>query len=288
MGGAQVTRRTAVRGLLVGLLAPGALVACSSAGAQAPTVKKLTVGDWLADPVVYVAHRGYSRDFTEMTLYAYDQCMSLGAKAIEVSVVASSQGTLWCSHDSTVGRETGRASRGAFDTFTDAQITALMVKGDLAADDPGQADRPFALFSDVLARYGGQVVMFVEDKTYKNTRKLITAMQTIPDYREKFIWKQAGPGKKFPQVTAAGLKSWGYYFDADKAKFSATQAQWDFVGTDYHSADALLASQISEAGTSRVIGHIIPTQAQATRLINLGVRGLMSATKTIVPVNPAR
>lgn len=282
-----MTRRTAIGGLVVGLLAPGALVACSSTAAEAPT-ENVTVDNWLADPVVYVAHRGYSRDYTEMTLYAYDQCMGLGAKAIEVSVVVSSQGTLWCSHDATVDRETGKASRGAFSSFTDKQIAAMMVKGNLAKDDPGQPDRPFALFSDVLTRYGGRVVIFVEDKTYSHTDKVITAMQTIPSYREKFVWKQAGPGHKFPQVTDAGIKSWGYYFNADKAKFSATQAQWDYVGTDYHSADDLLVAQISQAGASRVIAHIIPTQAQATRLLKLGVRGLMCATDKVVPRNPPR
>lgn len=62
----------------------------------------------------------------------------------------------------------------------------------------------------------------------------------------------------------------------------------DYVGTDYHSADDLLVAQISQAGASRVIAHIIPTQAQATRLLKLGVRGLMCATDKVVPRNPSR
>lgn len=103
-------------------------------------------------------------------------------------------------------RGTGRASRGAFSAFTDEQIAAMVVKGSLAADNPGQPDRPFALFSDVLTRYGGRVVIFVEDQTYSNTGKVIAAMQTIPNYREKFVWKQAGPGNhQASQAGGAGI-----------------------------------------------------------------------------------
>lgn len=117
-GGPVLTRRTAVCGLLVGLLAPAALTACSSTGAETPTVSSAP-GTVLAalstvpvsGGVVVDGPRGKVLLVQETagTVTAYDaRCPHAGA-----TVDPPAQGVVVCpSHGSQFDPATGNVTRG--------------------------------------------------------------------------------------------------------------------------------------------------------------------------------
>jgi hypothetical protein len=247
-----------------------------------PYIGKISdIATWAAQPLAYIAHRGGSGNWPEMTKFAYDQSVLWGMTAVEISVWRSSDGTFIASHDQNLSRVTGTSLD--IPTSTAAAATALNVTA-TGTNNTGQPVRAVAKLSDILAAYGDNVVIFIEDKSYANQAALITYLQTFPHWAERFIWKQSGTGTKY--AIPATMKSWGYFFDADMASFAAKQAQWTYVGLDYLSTDATLNSAIATAGASRVIGHILPSLASSTRLQGLGVKKFMVANVTdVVPAS---
>jgi hypothetical protein len=230
----------------------------------------------MLDPApLYIAHRGGSANWPEHSPQAYlESAVIYNMDAIEISVHKSADGTFWCSHDATTTRATGVT--GTIASMTDAQLGVLYnIAGN--TDNPNQPSSKFVKLSDMLAIYAGKRIIFIEDKTYANQAAVIALCQTYAG-SDWFVWKQAGPGNKNGASVTAGWKSWGYFFDGDMAaSFATKQAQWDYVGLDYLSSDAVLDPAIATAGASRVIPHIIPTLAQKNRLLAKGVRGLMIA-----------
>jgi hypothetical protein len=82
---------------------------------------------------VYVAHRGGSIDWPEMTLYAYTQAGYWGCGALEVSLAQTRDGVYFGLHDSTLNRTSGSAvantrasgTTASSPTVTDSAVTAL-------------------------------------------------------------------------------------------------------------------------------------------------------------------
>jgi hypothetical protein len=58
--------------------------------------------------------------------------------------------------------------------------------------------------------------------------------------------------------------------------FAGQQSKFDYFGLDYRCDDATCTSAIATAGTSRTIGHVIPSASAATRMLGFGVKGLMN------------
>jgi hypothetical protein len=224
---------------------------------------------------LYIAHRGGSANWPEHSPQAYwESGVIYNMDALEVSVHKSADGTFWCSHDTTTTRATGVT--GTIASMTDAQLAALNnIAGN--TDNPSQPSSPFLRFADMLAKYAGKRILFIEDKTYANQAAVIALAGSYAS-SDWFVWKQAGPGNKNAGSVTAGWKSWGYFFEGDMAgSFASKQAQWDFVGLDYNSSDATLAAAIATAGAARVIPHILPSAAQRDRMLGFGVRGMMIA-----------
>ena len=53
-----------------------------------------------------IAHRGFASHFPENTMPAFSNAIGAGADAIEMDVQVSSDGVLFCIHDTTVDRTT--------------------------------------------------------------------------------------------------------------------------------------------------------------------------------------
>jgi hypothetical protein len=244
-----------------------------------PPVDSLSYSLDTLPPFWYIAHRGLSKTYPEMTQYAYDQAVRKGLPALEVSVFRSSDGTFWCTHDQNLLRETG--NNVSINTTSDATLSGYSVLGSLT--DTAQSNRPMTKLVDVLNAYAGSRVIFIEDKTYTNQAALLTILQGYPDYQKHFIWKQYGDANVFSGVATAGLRTWGYFFDTDMAAFASRQAQFDYVGLDYNSSDATLNSAITTAGAQRVIGQIIQDTTQRDRFIAKGVKGLVVSRLSVLP-----
>ena len=236
---------------------------------------KLAVTPRMTDPApLYIAHRGGSANWPEHSPQAYwESAVVYNMDAIEVSVHKSADGTFWCSHDATTTRSTGVT--GTIATMTDSQLAAL---SNISAntDNPSQPSSPMMRLTEVLSKYAGKRIIFIEDKTYANQGAVADLCLSYASV-DWFVWKQAGSGNISSAATSRGFKSWGYFFDGDMSTFATKQAQWTYVGLDYLSSDSVLTAAIATAGASRVIPHILPTAAQRDRMLGFGVRGMMIA-----------
>jgi PKD repeat protein len=245
-----------------------------------------TIEEIQADTNFYVAHRGFSSTFPEMTMEAYDQAFAWGAKAIEISVWPSADGTFWCTHNQNLSAATGGVFPNNIDTYTDAQLASALVIVPVGTEVSGQTSKPLTKLADVLAKYGTRLVIFIEDKTYSHAAQLVPLITAIPGYQHRFIWKQDANGNPIGTATAAGLKTWGYlFYDEMATYFAGQQSKFDYFGLDYRCDDATCTSAIATAGGSRTIGHVIPSAAQATRMLGFGVKGLMNTGRSFTPAN---
>lgn len=223
-----------------------------------------------ADPF-YIAHRGGSASWPEMTKAAYDHAAVAGMRALEISVQRSSDGVFVCSHDPSTLRVTGVDQQIAATSW--AQLSGLSVRSPVAGGAPAAMTR----LETVLDAYAGSRVIFLEDKTYRNSGPLLELVARYPDYRRHFFWKVTGTAGE-PVIQAgrtAGIPSWGYFFSADMPQFADRAGQFDWVGVDYQCTDAQLR-QAAAIGKP-MIGHIVSKAAQRDRLLAAGCRGIMLA-----------
>lgn len=250
------------------------------------TARVTDITTWAAQTDAYIAHRGFSKTFPEMTKFAYDEAVAYGANAIEISVWRDSQGVFWCNHDNSLATTTNGAVTTNITDMTTAALAAVAVSP-YQTQNTGQVTQLLTKLSDVLAAYGDNVVVFIECKDYDVVQAgvraaLLTYLQTFPHWADRFVWKQGGTGTKFAGVPAQ-MKTWGYYFDTDMASFASKQAQWTYVGLDFASADATLTSAIATAGAARTIGHILSLSSQVTRFQGFGVHKFMVSVESLVP-----
>jgi PKD repeat protein len=241
----------------------------------------------------FSAHRGFSYSYPEETLYGYQGTVDWGMKAIEVSAQMSASGTWWCFHDATTDRTTGVS--GTIASMTDAQIAVLNNQGSTATGNPGQPARPTAKLVDVLNLYYKTHVIIIEDKTYTHTTAMLNLLDSYGTSgrpaSDIFIWKVASSSSKtnfFDPAAARGYHRWAYIFDNSMStEFPALPASGkaDMIGMDYNSSDATLSSAIALCIANGVMptGHIITNTTQRDRLLGLGMKGLMMASKDAIP-----
>lgn len=259
------------------MLAAGLLAACGGADLSGKPVAATTLpastdtAGLTARTPFYVAHRGGSNNWPEMTMVAYGHAVAAGMKALEVSVQRSSDGVFVCSHDASTARVPGVDDTIASTPWS--RLSTLSVKSPVAS----QPAAPMARLETVLDAYATDHVIFLEDKTYKNAAPLLELVRRYPKYRNHFFWKVGGlTGKKLIAAgTEAGLPSWGYFFAADMPRYDVQATLFDWVGIDYHCTDAQLL-QAKSAGKP-MIGHIVSTAAQRDRLLAAGCRGIVLA-----------
>lgn len=238
-------------------------------------------------------HRGGSYNHPEETLYGYQGCADLGARVMEVSVQYSSDGTPWCFHDATVDRTASAGETGAVSSKNDATLSGILNKGGTAAGNPGQPARPAAKFVDVLDAWSDTHVLIVEDKTYTHTSAFLDLLDSYDTVdrpaTERFVIKMDASSSDTVRAAAAarGYQTWGYIFDANMGTpfTTALTRPYSMLGLDFNSSDSTLSAAIISciAHEIRPTGHIIATQAQRDRLLDLGMTGLMISNKFILP-----
>jgi len=240
--------------------------------------KNMTVQQVMAlSRPIYMAHRFGSKNWVEFSARAAKEAAEYwGVDVLEVSVQYSASGTAWLSHDAYLDRMVLGNANGTtlqISALTDTQIRGYTQSSQYT--DVTTQPREKLMTLDELNTLYPNMPMIIEDKTYTHQAQLRTWIDAHGG-ATRFIWKQDGSGTR--STSANGLLAWGYFFEGSTmSSFATKQAQWDFVGLDYGSSDATLQSAIATAGANRVIAHIIPSKAQATRLLAMGVRGLMVA-----------
>jgi glycerophosphoryl diester phosphodiesterase len=232
-----------------------------------------TVSAMLSQTPFYIAHRGGSDDWPEMSLYAYTQSAFWGMGALEVSLGRSSDGIWFGLHDGTLDRTSGTTGFTASDhTWAEIQQYQITVK---PANGPANP-QPYMRLEEILAVYYSSHVIMVDPKNATAfMSELLDKLDAMPGTpTNKFIVKYYGVSTSVSTpARARGYKAWGYFYQTDSANFAAYQGNWDLLGMDYLADQATWNSILSYG--KPVIGHTIPNLAAANTIIGYGASGMM-------------
>ncbi len=233
-----------------------------------------SVANMLATSPFYIAHRGGSDDWPEMSLYAYTQSVFWGVGALEVSLQRTSDGVWFGLHDATLDRTSGTTGFTA-SAHTWAEVQAYQIT--LAPPNGGsQPSRPYMRWEEIIAAYYGTHVIMVDPKNatgyFSELLDKMDALSGAPT--DQFIVKYFGTSSSVAAAARArGYKTWGYFYQADVPNLPTYQGNWDLLGMDY-SADSASWTAILSYGKP-VIGHTIPNATAATTALGYGASGLM-------------
>ena len=249
-----------------------------------------SVTSMLASNPFYIAHRGGSRDFPEMSGYAYGQSVLRGYGALEVSLARTSDGVWFGLHDADLNRTSGTTGLGAASAMTWAQVQTYQILGSMAPNNPSQAHRPYMRLEELLALYYPSHVMFLDIKYASAYQaEFISKINALPGApQDHIVGKAFGVGAGFTNAMhAAGYKTWGYFYESDYTggTLASNQANWDILGMDYGASTAAWTA-VTGYGKP-VIGHTCPTVSAKNTAISRGATGLMcSGVIAIVPNTP--
>ncbi|MFT3970688.1 MAG: glycerophosphodiester phosphodiesterase [Micropruina sp.] len=171
---AQISRRdlivgssAAVGGMIVGGAALGVWTGAMRLplSQPSPTPTALTYDAWVAKRVApyYIGHRGAGGVIPEHTLPSYLKALEWGAECVEISVVMSSDGVLYCLHDLTLDRTT--TLKGNVKSRTSAELDTARVSIPRLGPRWAGANMPaLPRLRDVLEELRDKAVLCIEPK----------------------------------------------------------------------------------------------------------------------------
>ena len=231
-----------------------------------------TIESMLAASPFLVAHRGSWDNWPEHTMTAYRESVNAGAVALEISVSATKDGTLICNHDLDTGRTTG--TKLVIKDTPYAELSKLKVDA-RAWLGPGAVPEKIPLLKDVLDAFAATHVLFIDDKQGTNAKALLDLMDTYPDSRSHFIWKQSAEAAQIEAVSKRGYSSWGYFTVEQLELVPKYADRFTFLGVHHSASDAAVKKVVATG--KPVICWEVHTRELRDRLLGLGVTGLMCA-----------
>ncbi|MEU0159028.1 glycerophosphodiester phosphodiesterase [Streptomyces sp. NPDC006261] len=223
----------------------------------------------------YIAHRGSGMEYPEHTMAAYDAALTSGVKAIEVSVCVTADGVPVCMHDPTLDRTTTGTGLMADMPYASLINTVKVDLGSILGQ--GWADQPMTNLRDVLDRFMGRVVIFLEPKTNVAIPIVQKMLEDYyPNANQSVVWKNYYTNPSFTLMKSRGFKVWGY-MDAGTTdlQLAAVDPLIDYWGIP--SAMTNARKQEIVARGKKVICWEVHRRSQRDTLVGLGVQGMMAA-----------
>jgi hypothetical protein len=245
------------------ILAPTGIASAEAFGATAVT-QRSPVDMWLAMTPNYLAHRGGSASWVEMTMDAYDHAVAWNpGLALEVSCWRSSDGVWVASHDQTTGRMFG--TNLDIPTNTWATLSALRTT---------VGNFPLIRVSDLLDKYGpggtyggAGRIFAIENKSNANASSFLALLANYGG-PANIIVKTGWPQTVTPLAARPlGYKILQNYFAADTSNIASTSAACDIIGADYQG-DATFWSTIAAQGKP-VWAHILGSSTQRNTAVTM-------------------
>lgn len=227
--------------------------------------------DWLTAGPMYVAHRGGSADFVEMTAAAYASSVAAGVRALEMSVWRTVDGVWVAHHDQTTGRVCGTDLDIPTSTWAQLSVLTSLVGG-----------HPIARALDLLDAYPDQV-WFVDNKLEQNITEWLDLLDERSNSTGRFVIKGPYGSGTFAAGRPRGYCGWAIYYDDELGDLEATFAPWDLLGLNY-DADSADWATITDTGKP-VLGHVCLTLEQVTTAFTQEASGVM--TGKVIGVIPA-
>lgn len=250
-----------------------------------------SVAAMLAEPLFFIAHRGGSRNFPEMSLHAYTQSVARSYGALEISLARTSDGVYFGLHDSSLDR-TSLGTTGTTlnpETMTWAQVQAYSILPPSTAA-PSEIARPYMRWEEIIATYASTHILFIDPKVVDSQYHdiVLDMMDALPGATDRMVAKfygvSGGVGNTgwAGKATDRGYQTWGYFYQADSANFAAYQGRWSILGMEY-GADQTTWNTILSYGKP-VIGHVIPSMTNAQTAVDRGAAGLM--VSEVIGIDP--
>jgi glycerophosphoryl diester phosphodiesterase len=239
----------------------------------------------------YVGHRGQGSLYPEHTEVAYEAALSAAATAglvpaIEVSVGTTADNVLVCLHDPTLDRTTD--GMGALENYTWAQIRNTVKTDASGVLGAGWEGLRLSTLREVLDRFGGRCVIFLEAKTnpaFAPVREMIT--RDFPGSQDWIVWKKPYNSPTIPVMKGLGYRIWGYMdtVPADSA-LNAVDEHIDLWGVHIGASDADI-ERVTARGKP-VMTWPVNRRSEVERLVGLGVQGIMCSSYTYVTRTPTQ
>lgn len=218
------------------------------------------VADMLSRPMVYMAHRGGSADYPEMSLRGYTQSAVEGFGCLEWSTQRTSDGVFIGCHDPSINRVVGLPGNDlVVANMTWAQIQEYRINP--PSGHPERQSQPFMRIEELVEAYGSTHVIMVDPKNIgsANYAALLNGMDASGG-PERWIGKWVGGNLAWSTALhERGYLAWGAYYDTDSQQtVTETQVQWDVLGFNYGASQANW-DFITSFGKP-VFAHVCPTQ----------------------------
>lgn len=272
---AEINARIGAPGGLVPLGVDG-LVPAQYVPSQGPPTA--SVSAFLAMPApAYIAHRGSGMEFPEHTMAAYDAALTSGVRAIEVSVNVTADGIPVCVHDQNLDRTTnatGPVSDWVYASlFNGVTVQPKQILGN------GWSPQPLPNLRDVLDRFLGKVVIFLEPKSNEAAPIVQSILQTYyPTANQSVVWKAYYKSPTFATMKARGFTTWGYVDDGTTdADLTTYGPNIDIWGVPHTMAPARIQQITGRPDHKKVICWEVHRRSQRDTLTGLGVWGMMCA-----------
>ncbi len=291
MGGDNraVSRRTLLRAL--GLTAATGALAASGvlAGGAASADRVVTVKDWIAarGQRYYIAHRGSGDVIPEHSMPAYQAAVGWGAACLEISVGITADGVLICMHDPTYDRTTTGTGKLIDQPSTVLDTIRIWQPrlGEAWTRNPPRVP----LFEDVLAAFGGSVVLAVEAKVPQAYGPMMAMVERM-GLRDSVIVKAYYRSDDLATAADAGYPLFCYFGTADDATPDAITRT---AGLLDPQRDCLVlpafsdgeGSFLADSTVTAAVGTGVPVwvfplhrRSDATHFFALGVQGAVCSS----------
>lgn len=224
----------------------------------------------------FIAHRGSGGEYTEMTLAAYEGAVAAGATAIEVSCQVSADGTLFAMHDTTLDRMTNGAWAGSSGTWTWAALLERAKVVGTPLLGPGWANQDIPTVKQILDRFMGKVVIFIEAKTSQAIVPLQNLLLKYSNSPRSVVWKMYYTNNSAPWARSHGYKVWGYVdVGTTQSQMDAVDVNIDYWGIPWEAPDSQITATLARSGGKLVIVWEVHRRSEVARLTALGVKGIM-------------
>lgn len=246
-----------------------------------PIVDGVTVAELLSTDGFTIAHRGGSRDWPEFSVAAYQNSISAGYKAFEVSLARTSDGVWFGLHDEDINRISGTTGLPAASQMTWSQVQQYQINP--PASNSAFPAQPFATLSEILSALDGFVV-FIDYKYAWQFKEELLDVMDINGGPTRFIGKQFITDTDwFTKCSARGYQSWGFAYETDlvRTDWSTLSAAPTLLGMDYSASES--AWTTTKAVGKPIIGHIAPSLTAYNTARAYGAVGVMCSGVRAIP-----
>ena len=250
------------------------MAASPTASPAAPTnATYASVDDMRSHNTFYVAHRGGSAQWPEMSMVAYTEAAQRGVGALEVSVARTKDGVFFGLHDQTLDRTAEVTGDVDPTTLTWAELTAKYTNK-LNASSPDGV--PYAQLSEIFGQFALDHVIFVDPKYIGDPQQRADLIDQMLDAAPAEHWVLKGYHDNIALTKAAreaGIQTWGYYYARDLSRLSETAPNWDMVGLELNATPAQWQTVIAQG--KPVIAFFISNEAMLEQARANGAQGMM-------------